>query len=125
MVTMTLIRILMSQRRKTKEWNREHVYPRSLGNPNLGSEGPGSDASFASFGHYLKCHKKQLPFGTGSGNSKLINGTSFYPGDEWKGDVARMVMYMYVRYGNQCLPNVVKDQTHLVLIFQISSTMEC
>jgi endonuclease I len=31
----------------------------------------------------------------------------FYPGDEWKGDVARMVMYMYVRYGNQCLPNVV------------------
>jgi hypothetical protein len=23
-------------------WNREHVYPRSLGNPNLGSEGPGS-----------------------------------------------------------------------------------
>jgi endonuclease I/chitodextrinase len=89
-------------------WNREHVYPRSLGNPNLGSEGPGSDA------HHLRASditlnatRNNFPFGTGSGNSKLINGTFFYPGDEWKGDVARMVMYMYVRYGNQCLPNVV------------------
>ena len=26
------------------EWNREHTFPRSLGNPNLGSSGPGSDA---------------------------------------------------------------------------------
>jgi len=26
------------------DWNREHTFPRSLGNPNLGSTGPGSDA---------------------------------------------------------------------------------
>ncbi|MDG2431294.1 endonuclease [Flavobacterium sp.] len=89
-------------------WNREHVYARSLGNPNLGSEGPGSDA------HHLRASditlnatRNNYPFGAGTGNSKLINGTYWYPGDEWKGDVARMVMYMYVRYGNQCLPNVV------------------
>ena len=31
----------------------------------------------------------------------------WYPGDEWKGDVARMMMYMYLRYGNQCLPSNV------------------
>jgi endonuclease I/chitodextrinase/exonuclease III len=90
------------------EWNREHVYPRSLGNPNLGSEGPGSDA------HHLRASdiilnatRNNYPFGAGSGNSKLINGTYWYPGDEWKGDVARMVMYMYLRYGNQCLPTTV------------------
>jgi endonuclease I len=35
------------------------------------------------------------------GIQKLVNSTYWYPGDEWKGDVARMVMYMYVRYGNQ------------------------
>ncbi|MGB1284880.1 MAG: endonuclease, partial [Polaribacter sp.] len=27
--------------------------------------------------------------------------------DEWKGDVARMMMYMYVRYGDRCLPTNV------------------
>ena len=89
-------------------WNREHVYARSLGNPNLGSEGPGSDA------HHLRASditlnatRNNYPFGASSGNAKLINSTYFYPGDEWKGDIARMVMYMYLRYGNQCLPNTV------------------
>jgi hypothetical protein len=28
---------------------------RSLGNPNLGSEGPGSDASFTCIRYYIKC----------------------------------------------------------------------
>jgi endonuclease I len=55
----------------------------------------------------LNASRNNYPFGAGSGNSKLVNGTYWYPGDEWKGDVARMVMYMYLRYGNQCLPNVV------------------
>ncbi|MBC5842151.1 endonuclease [Flavobacterium sp. F-380] len=94
-------------------WNREHVYARSLGNPNLGSEGPGSDA------HHLRASditlnatRNNYPFGASSGNAKLINGTYFYPGDEWKGDIARMVMYMYLRYGNQCLPNVVTVGTN-------------
>ncbi|WP_417214389.1 endonuclease [Bizionia sp.] len=27
---------------------------------------------------------------------------NFYPGDEHKGDVARIIMYMYTRYPNQC-----------------------
>jgi hypothetical protein len=38
-------------------------------------------------------NRNNYPFGAGTGNSKLINGTYWYPGDEWK-DVARMVMYM-------------------------------
>nr|WP_315207959.1 endonuclease [uncultured Flavobacterium sp.] len=89
------------------DWNREHVFPRSLGNPNLGSEGPGSDA------HHLRASdvnfnatRNNYPFGAGSGNAKLVNNI-FYPGDEWKGDVARMIMYMYLHYGTQCLPSVV------------------
>ncbi|MDB4292253.1 endonuclease [Maribacter sp.] len=89
------------------DWNREHSYPRSLGNPNLGSEGPGSDA------HHLRASDVQFngvrgnrPYIDASGNAQPING-GFYPGDEWKGDVARMMMYMYIRYGDRCLPNIV------------------
>ncbi|APD07669.1 hypothetical protein UJ101_02168 [Flavobacteriaceae bacterium UJ101] len=86
------------------DWNREHVYPKSLGNPNLGTSGPGADA------HHIRSSdvrfnslRSNLPFEDASGNARKVNN-SWYPGDEWKGDVARMVMYMYLRYGNRCLP---------------------
>ncbi|CAM1370714.1 Extracellular ribonuclease (modular protein) [Tenacibaculum litopenaei] len=89
------------------DWNREHVYPKSLGTPNLGSSGPGADA------HHLRpsdvsynSQRGNKKFATGSGNSGNVTG-GWYPGDEWKGDVARMMMYMYLRYGNQCLPKNV------------------
>ncbi|MFP2994543.1 endonuclease [Spongiivirga sp. MCCC 1A20706] len=86
----------------TGQWNREHTYPRSLGQPNLGSEGPGSDA------HHLRpsdvgqnSSRSNLPFTAGSGAAARINN-GWYPGDEWRGDVARMMMFMYVRYGERC-----------------------
>ena len=89
------------------DWNREHVYPRSLGIPNLGSTGPGAD------GHHLRpsdvsynSQRGNLKFADGSGNSGNVSG-GWYPGDEWKGDVARIIMYMYIRYGDQCLPTGV------------------
>jgi endonuclease I len=88
-------------------WNREHVYPRSLGTPNLGFEGPGSDA------HNLRASDAEMNsargnkrFTQGSGNAVIL-GNFFYPGDEWRGDVARMMMYMYLRYSFQSLPNNV------------------
>jgi len=94
------------------DWNREHTYPRSLGNPNLGSTGPGSDA------HHLRASDVQFnamrnnfPFTDADGNARVIGGNTWYPGDEWKGDVARMIMYMYLRYGDQCLPNAVGTGT--------------
>ncbi len=90
------------------DWNREHVYPKSLGNPNLGTSGPGADA------HHLRPADTQRnssrgsrKFGDGNGNSGANNQGYWYPGDEWKGDVARMMMYMYIRYGNRCLPKNV------------------
>lgn len=89
------------------DWNREHTYPQSLGTPVLGSTGPGADA------HHLRASDVQrnnmrgnLPFAPGSGNSGTVPG-GWYPGDEWKGDVARMILYMYLRYGSQCLPKHV------------------
>jgi len=89
------------------EWNREHVYAQSVGTPDLGQSGPGADA------HHLRASDVQRNnsrgnrlFTTGSGNSGAV-GLYWYPGDEWKGDVARMMMYMYLRYGNQCLPTAI------------------
>jgi endonuclease I/chitodextrinase len=89
------------------DWNREHTYARSLGNPNLGDSGPGSDA------HHLRPSDVQyngqrgsLKFADGTGTSGSVSG-GWYPGDEWKGDVARMMMYMYIRYGDRCTPNGV------------------
>jgi chitodextrinase len=45
-------------------------------------------------------------FIAGSGNSGAT-GTGWYPGDEWKGDVARIIMYMYLRYDERTLPSNV------------------
>jgi endonuclease I len=86
------------------EWNREHIFPKSLGTPDLGESGPGSDA------HNLKPSDVQnngargnKKFASGTGDGGVI-GANWYPGDEWKGDIARIYMYMYVRYTTQCKP---------------------
>lgn len=91
------------------DWNREHVFAKSLANPDLGTSGAGADA------HNLRpCDFQQnstrnnRKFGTGTGAAAFINGNGdWYPGDEWKGDTARMIMFMYLRYGNRCLPTFV------------------
>ncbi|MEP0264370.1 endonuclease [Dokdonia sp.] len=106
------------------EWNREHTYPRSLGNPNLGSEGPGSDA------HHIRPSDIQLnsqrsnrKYADGSGNAGVTAQGHFYPGDEWKGDVARMMLFMYVRYNSRCLPsnvgigNAVASDANMIDLF--------
>jgi endonuclease I/chitodextrinase len=89
------------------DWNREHVYAKSLGTPNLGTSGPGAD------GHHLRpsdvgfnSDRGSLKFVDGSGNAGKVSG-GWYPGDEWKGDVARIMMYMYIHYGDQCKPSEV------------------
>ena len=89
------------------DWNREHTYAKSLGNPNLGTSGPGADT------HHLRAsdvsynsQRGSLKFADGSGNSGSVSG-GWFPGDEWKGDIARMMMYMYIRYGDQCKPTGV------------------
>ena len=92
-------------------WNREHVFANSLADPDL-------DASGTSGPPYADAHNLRpcdSPTNSSRGNKKFAVGTGnsgavtdgWYPGDEWKGDVARMIMYMYIRYGNQCKPTFV------------------
>ncbi len=87
-------------------WNREHVYAKSLATPNMTTSTPNAGTDV----HHLRSADVQRngsrgsrKFTTGSGNSGTV-GSYWYPGDEWKGDVARMMMYMYLRYPTQCLP---------------------
>lgn len=90
----------------TGDWNREHTFPKSLGSPNLGTSGPGADA------HNLRACDVQR---NGSrGNKKFANSTgqasgavgpNWFPGNDWRGDAARIVMYMYLRYQDQCKPS--------------------
>jgi endonuclease I len=91
------------------EWNREHTFAQSLATPNMTTSSPnaGTDA------HHLRSSDVQMngnrgnrKFASGSGNSGNV-GSNWYPGDEWKGDVARMMMYMYLRYPTQCVPTGV------------------
>ena len=98
-------------------WNREHVWPKSLGGKPLGkeeSEG-GSDL------HHLRpsdsgvnSSRGNKPYGkAGSGASSkygtdpavgvlggTYNSTYFEPLDNVKGDVARICLYVYVRWGS-------------------------
>ena len=91
-------------------WNREHIYPRSLGTPNLGFEFAGADA------HHLRAIDSQrnssrsnrlFEEGSGVDMSYITPAGNWYPGNQWKGDIARMIMYLYVRYPSQCLPTNV------------------
>lgn len=88
------------------EWNREHVYAKSIATPALTTTSPGAGTDC----HNLKPADVQnngtrgnKKFATGSGNGGVV-GANWYPGDEWKGDVARILMYMYLRYDTQCKP---------------------
>lgn len=95
----------------TGDWNREHIFAQSLGNPDLGQTGPGADAQMLRACDVQRNGTRANKlFGPGSGNSTTV-GTFWYPGDEWKGDCARIIMYMYLRYGTQCLPTFVATGT--------------
>lgn len=89
------------------EWNREHIFAQALGNPDLGQDGPGADAQMLRACDVQRNGTRgNKLYATGNGNSGNV-GANWYPGDEWKGDVSRIIMYMYLRYGTQCLPTYV------------------
>lgn len=86
-------------------WNREHVFPKSRATPNLSTSYPsaGTDAhNLRTCDSQMNTSRNNRLFETGTGDSHITNTGNWYVGDEWKGDVARIIMYMYVRYPSQC-----------------------
>jgi endonuclease I len=85
------------------DWNREHVWPQSHGGFGT-AVGPGTDI------HHLRPEDVSVNSARGNldfdeGGSTVdqcrgcaADGDSFEPPDEVKGDVARMILYMAVRY---------------------------
>ncbi len=93
------------------EYNREHTFARSNTNPTMGdvsnsTTGIGADPhNIRPSDQQANNSKGNRKFATGSGNAGNA-GVDWYPGDEWRGDVARIMMYMYTRYGDRCLPSL-------------------
>lgn len=86
-----------------ESWNREHVWPNSrLGIPRVEP----NEVSQGSDPHNLRACNKNVNsernnnyYVDGSGPIGYIPyGRTYYPGDSHKGDVARILMYMVVRY---------------------------
>ncbi len=91
------------------DWNREHVWPKSLSNNLWQNDRGGADL------HHLR--PTEVSLNTTRGNHKYgkasngkearsdsgelgghVSGDTFEPLDESKGDAARIVMYMYLHY---------------------------
>lgn len=73
------------------DWNREHVWPKSLGW--FEETGAGSDL------HHIRPCKPSL--NSSRGNKKFgtsTNANYFCPDDSYKGDVARIIFYLMVAY---------------------------
>ncbi len=77
-------------------WNREHVVP----NSKLKEHGiaKGELHNLRACDIKTNSSRSNYPFVEGSGENKAINGSTYYPGDEHVGDIARICLYMALRY---------------------------
>lgn len=97
---------------KNASWNREHVWPKSLGG--YETSGPGADLHhIRPSDNKVNSTRNNLKYGNVVGNAKdavganggagisggTYNSSFFEPHDNVKGDVARICLYMHVRYG--------------------------
>ena len=103
---------------KATKYNKEHVWPQSLSNKLYGEDGGGSDLHHirptistynsargsSMFGNIYACgSNKGKSFNYTSGGKTYYTSNVFEPADNIKGDVARIIMYMYVHYNDGSL----------------------
>lgn len=94
-------------------YDTEHIYPQSLLKGGKNSKG------YADLHHLRYCKKSDnstrgnKPFTDANGKSRTV-GSYWYPGDEWRGDVARMLLYLKLRY-NEDMNKVSTDGIDLLL----------
>ncbi len=78
-------------------YNTEHIYPQSK----LNIEEAANDMHHMRVADVsINSERLNYPFTDGSGTYKLVDGDKWFPGDDWRGDVARMVMYVNLTYGD-------------------------
>lgn len=96
---------------KNSNVNTEHVYPQSK----IGSTAKGDLHHLRYCDMNVNSTRGNHPFTSGSGQAKLVNKNSWYPGDEWKGDVARMVLYLNLRYNEDLGADISTGGVDLLL----------
>jgi uncharacterized repeat protein (TIGR02543 family) len=74
-------------------WNKEHVWPQSK----LGTASVSDIHNLKPCNPSVNSTRGNLPFANGSGSNKTVTG-GYYPGDADKGDIARILLYMNVRW---------------------------
>lgn len=82
-------------------FNTEHVYLRSLLDD---SNAEGDLHNLRTCDISINSNRGNDPFTSGSGTYNST-GSAWYPGDDWKGDVARIALYVNLRY-NEPLTDV-------------------
>ena len=104
---------------KASSYNKEHVWAQSLSGPNssnklYGEDHGGSDLhhvrptiatynsirSSASFGEVYGNKSVMKSIAYSGGGTSYCTGNVFEPADNIKGDIARIIMYMYIHYSN-------------------------
>ena len=105
----------------TGKWNREHVVSKSLASPAMNTNiGIGTDIHnlrAIDYNRNITRSNKRFQDNGSSGNSNTITNdgeNGWFPGDgtgagaggdDYRGDVARIVMYMYLRYPDRVSAN--------------------
>ena len=119
----------------TNGWTREHVWAKSRGNFGT-NNGPGTDVhalrpldantnstrSNRGFDNCTSCAIVYDKWGNNTGSFKDSNDWSFEPRPEVKGDVARMMFYMVVRYEGYEV-SVDDDGNDIYLDLELSETI--
>ena len=94
------------------QWNREHVWAKSHGDFGTGDRSGHRHPPSAPGGRVRQQHPwqqglRQGRYGGRRGPGNYTDDDSFEPRDEVKGDVARMILYMAVRYdGDDGFPDL-------------------
>ncbi len=82
---------------KPQTFNTEHIYPQSI------FKMQNNKKAKSDFHHLRVCDKKinlsrsNKPFVDGKGTYKSVKN-AWFPGDEWKGDIARMMFYLNITH---------------------------
>lgn len=91
-------------------WQREHVWPNSklgIDRVDNNSKSQGSDLHNLRAITGINQTRSNRYFEESIGNAKTIGKEAFYPGDDHKGDVARILFYMEIMYDVLTLTNDV------------------
>jgi len=83
-------------------WNKEHVWPQSK----LGSASDSDIHNLRASTPSVNSARGNLAFVDGSGTYQKV-GSGWYPGDQDRGDVARIIFYMNTRYNLEISSGVI------------------